>query len=284
MKTFTGLRLGTKAPIMLAAIFLLQGNTAFGQPRESNTKNETVEVGIDGVRIGMSCRVIAQSAKSPTQSPAVYEGFVKEITPMEIILTQLSESKNEYGTPVLGQIPFVGKNFKNVSIGREVKTYRIEKLSIQSVGAFKSDPIFVQWTQAAENPGKNPLLGLNALKPGMKCTIKNGSSFGSPLSGKIEQMTDGELVVCEKHEEGQIRCNPFIANIPILNSLCAKKECYGVENYIHISRQTIAMVEINNSEDKTADDEKIAVLSITDWGKIDRKVTKVAMQKSSASK
>ncbi len=39
--------------------------------------------------------------------------------------SQLSEGRNEFGTPGLGKLPFAGRGFRNVSSGRQVTTTRV---------------------------------------------------------------------------------------------------------------------------------------------------------------
>jgi len=69
--------------------------------------------------------------QSGDSSSLEYAGTIKQLTKDEIVLvTGIREGRNEYYTPVLGQIPYIKKYFKHVAIGREEVMVRIPIASI----------------------------------------------------------------------------------------------------------------------------------------------------------
>jgi hypothetical protein len=119
----------TLLPIMLVVVS--HTGSAFSQQATTTPS----KIDINKFHSGMKCRVeIDSSSQSGTHAPHTYTGTIKEVAKDEIVLiTGISEGRNEYRTPVLGKLPFVGKYFTHVYIGRAEITKRIPVAKITSI-------------------------------------------------------------------------------------------------------------------------------------------------------
>jgi hypothetical protein len=90
------------------------------------------EIDISQLRPGKWCQVwLKMPSQSSTRSKPDDGGTIKEVTKDEIVVSRISEGKNEYRTPILGCLPIVGKYFTSVGIGREeiISRIPIEKIA-----------------------------------------------------------------------------------------------------------------------------------------------------------
>jgi hypothetical protein len=74
----------------------------------------------------------APSDTDPRRDPDD-SGTIKEITKDEIVVSRIREGRNERKTPILGYLPYVGKFFTKVEVGRDEITSRIAVAKIARI-------------------------------------------------------------------------------------------------------------------------------------------------------
>ncbi len=81
---------------------------------------------IANLRSGMWCQVWMKASPPPgPHSGPDHEGTLEAVLKDEIVISRVVEGRSERITPVLGQLPFIGRYFRQVGVGRAVVTSRI---------------------------------------------------------------------------------------------------------------------------------------------------------------
>lgn len=113
----------------------------FAQPTEQPAVPPTVHTG--DLKPGMWCQVTFESpANSGVESLLGYAGTIQEINKDEIVLVTTCDYRMEKRVPILAALPYIGKYFTTVSIGRDVVTRRIPIAKIAAIecrGGAKGD-------------------------------------------------------------------------------------------------------------------------------------------------
>ena len=116
--------------VTLLLVIALRTASAFSQ--QTIVSPAPAEIDLTSVRPGVWCQMWLKtsSPRDPDSKPDE-EGTVKEVTKDEIVVGRIIEGRNEYRTPVLGYLPYVGKLFTRVYIGRgeTISRVPIEKIA-----------------------------------------------------------------------------------------------------------------------------------------------------------
>lgn len=98
------------------------------------------KVSVTNLEPGTKCRVTMVSPlQANTHSSAEYTGTIKEVSKDKIVIvTGIREGRNEYATPILGDLPFVGKFFRHTCIGREEIAEHIPVVKVAAVELLES--------------------------------------------------------------------------------------------------------------------------------------------------
>lgn len=111
--------------VVLTLVVIDHAISAF--PQQSTAPPQmAAEIDTTQLRLGEWCQVWMKTpSQSGPRSNPDDGGTIEEVTKDEIVVSRLSEGRNEYRTPILGYIPYLGKFFTKTTIARNKTTSRI---------------------------------------------------------------------------------------------------------------------------------------------------------------
>jgi len=123
-----------KLPILALTLAVL-GHASVGYSQQTAPPPAASEIDLTNVRPGVWCDVWRKPVPETGLRPAPDDGgTVKQITKTEIVVGRISEGRNEYRTPILGDLPFVNRFFTKTQIGR---TETVSRIPIERIAKIK---------------------------------------------------------------------------------------------------------------------------------------------------
>ena len=132
-----------KTNLRIAALTLFViGQTISAYSQQTATSSVAAQINVARSHPGWWCQVWM---KTPAQSVRRFYpddpddgGFIKEVTKDEIVVARINEGRDEYRTPILGSLPFVGKFFTKVDVVRWETIHRIPIGQIAEIKLFEA--------------------------------------------------------------------------------------------------------------------------------------------------
>ncbi len=130
-----------KANLFIVALVLtVIGHAVSAYSQQTTPSPVAEEIDIAQLCPGKWCQVWMKTPSQPgPRSNPDDGGTIKEVTKDEIVVSRISEGRSEYKTPILGNLPYVGKFFTKVSIGRMETTSRIPVEKIARIKILEPD-------------------------------------------------------------------------------------------------------------------------------------------------
>ena len=159
-----------------------------------------------------------------------------------IILRQVSESRTDFETPVLSKLPFVGRHFHNIGIGRQTTYVWIPREAATVAGRVVATNREAIDVPADETPPVGNSCRVDVVADGKIATHE----------GSLAELSDDQLVIASERCVAIKQSVPYVGDLPFVGALFRRVRTETQYVREPIARDAILCVHVAPAARETA--------------------------------